>query len=153
MYQLVYVSSARTGLREDDLHDILCHARQTNKAMGISGMLVYLDGYFLQVLEGRPERVRALYARIAADPRHGGARVLIESDIAERAFPDWSMGFRHASRDDFCMAGFHALLLRAQEGRISPADAKILRTIVKTFYRPGDETVYDMDRQMALNAA
>ena len=138
MYQLVYVSSARADLCEDDLHDILCHARETNRDLGISGMLVHLDDCFLQVLEGPRECVLDLYKRIEMDPRHTGARVLIESDIAERAFPDWSMGFRNASRNDCYMAGFSALTRRALGGGMDMADAKILCTIVKTFYRASD---------------
>lgn len=153
MYQLVYVSSACADISEDDLQDILCRARKTNRVLGISGMLVYLDGCFLQVLEGRRECVRDLYARIETDRRHCGAKVLIETDIAKPAFPDWSMGFRKASRDDLYMAGFFALTRRALEGRIGLADAKILRTIIKTFYRPSDAPVVRIEREMALSAA
>jgi hypothetical protein len=153
MYQLVYVSSARADLGEDDLKDILLHARTANRVLGISGMLVYLDGYFLQVLEGRRECVRDLYAKIEPDRRHSGAKVLIESDIAKPAFPDWSMGFRKASRDDLYMAGFCALTRRALDGRTGRADAKILRTIVKTFYRAGDAAMAGVEREMVLNPA
>ena len=116
-------------------------------------MLVFLDGCFLQVLEGRRECVRDLYAKIKTDPRHCGAKVLIETDIAKPAFPDWSMGFRKASRDDLYMAGFFALTRRALEGRIGRTDAKILRTIVKTFYRDSDAPVVRIEREPVLSAA
>ena len=153
MYQLVYVSSASADLSEDDLKDVLCHAGEANRVVGITGMLVYLDGCFLQVLEGRRECVRDLFARIEADPRHCGARVLIESDVAKRAFPDWSMGFRKASRNDFYMAGFFALTRRALEGGMDQADAKILHTIIKTFYRPSDVPALRIEPEMVLSAA
>ena len=153
MHQLVYVSSARADLSDDDLKDILCRAREANRSLGISGMLVYLDGYFLQVLEGRTESVRALYAKIENDPHHSGAKVLIESDVAKRAFPDWSMGFRKASRNDLYMAGFFALIRRALEGRTSRTDAKILRTIVKTFYRASDAPVARVEYEPMLSLA
>lgn len=138
MHQLIYVSSARADLGEDDLHDILSRARKTNRELGITGMLVYLDGYFVQVLEGERECVRDLYAKIEADPRHVDAKVVTESDIAERDFLDWSMGFREASRDDLYMAGFLAMICRALAGTTGPADANILRNIVKTLYRADD---------------
>ena len=153
MYQLVYVSSTRPDLSEDDLQDILCRARETNKTLGVTGMLVYLDGCFLQVLEGRPECVRDLYARIEADPRHFGAKVLIESDIAKPAFPDWSMGFRKACRDDLYMAGFCALTRQALDGRTGRADAIILCTIVKTFYRTSTAPVTGVEREPVLSLA
>ena len=151
MYQLVYVSSVSADLSEDDLQDILCRAREANRDFDITGMLVCLDGCVMQVLEGRQECVRELYARIEADLRHSGAKVLIESDIAKRAFPDWSMGFRNASRDDPYMAGFFALTRRALEGRTSRTDAKILRTIVKTFYRPSDALVTRAEYESTLS--
>jgi len=150
MYQLVYVSSARADLGEDDLKDILSHACTANRVLGISGMLVYLDGYFLQVLEGRRERVAELYAKIEADPRHFGAKVLVESDVAKPAFPNWSMGFRNASGGDLYMAGFCALTHRALDGRTGRTDAKVLRTIVKTFYRKS-APVIGVEREPALS--
>ena len=153
MYQLVYVSSVCAELSEDDLKDVLCHAGEANRALGITGVLVYVDGCVLQMLEGERECVLDLYAKIEMDPRHSGARVLIESDVAERSFPDWSMGFRNASRNDIYMAGFFALTRRALEGGMDQADAKILRTIVKTFYRSSDAPAPGVEREMALSAA
>jgi hypothetical protein len=153
MHQLIYVSTVRADLSDDDLKDILCDAREANRALGISGMLVYVDGYFLQVLEGRTESVRELYAKIEADPRHCNATVLIESDVAKRAFPDWNMGFRKASRNDLYMAGFFALIRRALEGRASQTDAKILRTIVKTFYRASDMPAARLEYEPMLSLA
>ncbi len=152
MHQLVYVSSAGADLSEEDLQDLLCRCRETNKILGVTGMLVFLDGCFLQVLEGRSERVHELYAKIEADPRHFGAKVLIESEIAKPAFPAWSMGFRKARRGDLYMAGFCALTRRALEGRTSRTDAKVLRTIVKTFYR-ASAPVTGFEREPVLSLA
>ncbi len=152
MHQLVYVSSARADLSEDDLQDILCRARETNRTLGVTGMLVFLDGCFLQVLEGRRECVRDLYAKIETDPRHFDAKVLIETEIAKPAFPDWSMGFRKAGRGDLYMAGFCALTRRALDGRTGQADAVILRTIVKTFYRTS-APVIGVEREPVLSLA
>ena len=38
--------------------------------MGITGLLLFIDGGFLQMLEGEERAVRELYTRIAADRRH-----------------------------------------------------------------------------------
>jgi len=153
MHQLVYVSSASANLSEDDLKDIVRRARKANKVLGVSGMLIYLDGHFLQVLEGPADRVQALYARIENDPHHTGAKVLIESEVAKRAFPDWPMGFRKASCNDLYMAGFFALVRRGLEGRASRTDAKILRTIVKTFYRASKTPEARAEREPVLSLA
>jgi hypothetical protein len=57
-------------------------------------MLLYRDGYFLQVLEGEREVVEAIYADIAKDPRHAYILRIATDSITERAFPDWAMGFK-----------------------------------------------------------
>ncbi len=62
--------------------------------LGLTGMLLYRDGQFLQVLEGPDEVVRARYEVIAADVRHRDVHKLMESQTTERQFPEWTMGFR-----------------------------------------------------------
>lgn len=94
MISIVYVSAARHPFTPAELEALLEKSRANNRRDGISGVLVYRDGDFLQVLEGPEAAVRRTYARIAADARHGGVIVLDESEIAERNFGDWSMGFR-----------------------------------------------------------
>ena len=61
---------------------------------GITGMLLYNDGNFMQVLEGEEEGVRDLFGKITRDPRHRGIITLLQEHQRERQFPEWSMGFR-----------------------------------------------------------
>lgn len=95
MFYLVYASSATRPFSEADLSDLLETSRENNARLGITGMLLYKDGNFMQVLEGEEETVRALYEKIGTDPRHDGAITLHQSFAQERQFPDWSMGFRN----------------------------------------------------------
>ncbi len=60
---------------------------------GITGLLLYHDGNFLQILEGEAEKVQATFARIAANPRHRNLQRLPPVSVHTRLFPDWSMGF------------------------------------------------------------
>jgi len=90
-YQVIYSSAATTPLQQEDLHDLLTQARRSNARSGITGALVYVDGCFLQVLEGQAAAVQALMARIAADLRHETLTVLQAGEIAAPAFPDWQM--------------------------------------------------------------
>ncbi len=107
LYRLLYMSTARHDMSDGDLEAILVDARRANAAAGITGMLLYGDRHFLQCLEGERQTVEALYDRIAADPRHRGMTRLIAGPIDERAFPDWSMGFRRLDRDQAAaVAGF-----------------------------------------------
>lgn len=95
LFHLVYVSSAANPFSQEELVDLLAKARENNAKLGITGLLLYKDGNFMQVLEGEMTAVRELYEKISRDPRHDGTIVLLEDQIASRQFSDWSMGFRN----------------------------------------------------------
>ena len=113
VFQLVYASAAAGELGPEDLESILASARANNKPAGITGMLVYHEGSFLQALEGDREVVEALYERIERDPRHTDALVLLRGEVESRAFGHWSMGFHRSGAgdslpglNDFLRSGF-----------------------------------------------
>jgi len=108
MLQLVYTSTATSPFSAEALRRLLELARRRNTAADISGLLLHVDGAFLQTLEGDPVVVRALYARIEADRRHASVLTLLVRDIAERNFPDWSMGFFDASGRASSALGYRA---------------------------------------------
>lgn len=89
--QLIYCSDACAAMDSPALQSILDVARARNAEFGITGMLVYSNGRFLQVLEGQPGPLDALYAKIATDPRHDHVRTVLSRSIKERDFPNWSM--------------------------------------------------------------
>jgi hypothetical protein len=93
--QYIYVSSSVKRFGNEELLKLLEKARANNEQLGISGMLLYKDGDFMQALEGPEEQVHRLSARIARDPRHQNVKKLLEGPITEREFPDWSMGFQN----------------------------------------------------------
>lgn len=94
MLSLVYTSVARTPFSDGDLATLLMNSRATNRRHGLSGVLLYRDGRFVQVLEGPDDVVRRRYDLIAADPRHGEVALLLDETVDERRFGDWSMGYR-----------------------------------------------------------
>ncbi|MBK8024200.1 MAG: BLUF domain-containing protein [Chloroflexi bacterium] len=93
LFSLVYVSFASHDLTDDELKDILVVARDTNKPLEITGMLLYRDRFFIQALEGDEAAVRGLYEKIAKDPRHINVLTVYTGPIEARRFPDWTMGF------------------------------------------------------------
>ena len=99
LLSLVYVSSASIKFSRQDLIDLLRQSREKNGRLGITGMLLYKDGNFIQILEGREQEVRDLYRTISVDTRHHGVIELMEYE-GERSFPDWSMGFRDLNDPD-----------------------------------------------------
>ena len=95
MIQLAYVSTATRLMSQDDLAGLLRQSRTFNAAHDITGMLLYKDRSFIQVLEGDEEVVMPLYDRIRRDLRHEKVKTLFVSDIDERDFATWSMGFKN----------------------------------------------------------
>lgn len=93
MINLIYASSATEMLTEPALLEILEKAREKNARLGITGMLLYRGGNFLQVLEGEDESVRELYKVIRQDQRHKGVMLIAERPVPERNFAEWKMAF------------------------------------------------------------
>jgi len=91
---LAYVSSATGLLSEQALKSLLDSAARLNGAHGVTGMLLYSDGNFLQILEGSPAALDETMARIHRDRRHHDVMVLFREPIAERDFSAWKMGLR-----------------------------------------------------------
>jgi Sensors of blue-light using FAD len=96
-YQVIYSSESATPMQTDDLEDILESARESNAEAGITGALIYVDGFFLQILEGGAKPVRELMARICKDVRHEAVTVLKEGDVATAVFADWRMAYVSAT--------------------------------------------------------
>lgn len=97
---VIYTSVATRPFTTPELVDLLDRARRHNEQVGLTGMLLYAEGNFFQVLEGEGPALEALYARIQRDPRHAHMTRMIHEPIAERAFADWTMGFCEVSRAD-----------------------------------------------------
>ncbi|MBC7852962.1 MAG: BLUF domain-containing protein [Pirellulaceae bacterium] len=134
LYQLVYVSSATTPFSPADLAALLERSRRKNSLAGLSGILLYHDGNFMQLLEGEAHTVQVVYARITQDPRHHGCLILIKGQVAERTFPDWTMGFRDfASAEVKAMPGYNDFLEHNARGDTFPTDPNRALTLLRTF--------------------
>ena len=107
MFSLVYVSSAVKPFSQQALADLLAKSRANNARLGISGMLLYKNGGFMQVLEGEESAVRQLYAKIGESHAHRCMLVLLQQQQATRDFADWSMGFRDLNAlDSYAVPGY-----------------------------------------------
>ena len=95
MLNLVYSSTATSEFSRDDLAVLLQQARANNSRSGITGLLLYKRGLFMQALEGEETAVRALYAKIRVDPRHKNVVTLADIPVAQARFTDWAMGFEN----------------------------------------------------------
>ena len=98
LHHLVYQSYATVPVGEAELTRLLAQSRAYNATHGITGLLLYNDGRFVQLLEGSEAAVRAVFARIIRDPRHAGVVALADGPAAHRLFTEWSMAFRAVDR-------------------------------------------------------
>jgi hypothetical protein len=91
LVRLLYVSRA---VEKDAraIEGILESSRQHNLSNGITGVLCYGGGIFLQAIEGGRAAVNTLYNHIVADPRHTDVVLLHYQEISERRFGGWTMG-------------------------------------------------------------
>jgi len=94
MLQIVYTSTANQEFSPADLERLLAGARRRNKTLGVTGMLVFHDGIFLQALEGETRAVNEIFVSIQGDARHHDVTVLHRGPGWEqRVFGDWPLGF------------------------------------------------------------
>ena len=98
--RVVYGSTAVAEFAEADLKTLLHDARERNAARGISGILLYAERAFFQVLEGPDDEITSLLESLLRDSRHHAIAVLLDQKIDERDFAEWSMGYRRLESID-----------------------------------------------------
>lgn len=91
LVRLLYASRAVDSSAEA-IAGILSHSRQYNPTSGITGILCYGGGIFLQAIEGGRSAVSELYGHIQQDPRHKDVVLLDFEEVCERRFGSWTMG-------------------------------------------------------------
>lgn len=101
MIRLVYASSTDKDWRATDLLELLKICRTNNSARNITGILLYSNKTFFQVLEGEEPDINTVFSQIEKDPRHRDITILEKTNIAERQFPYWSMGFEKVDPKEF----------------------------------------------------
>ena len=97
LIHLIYNSAATCAFTEEDFSVMLRKARSKNASLDITGMLLYIEGCFFQVLEGPENAVNALAETIRQDSRHTRMTTIIREPIVKRAFSEWTMGFTQMS--------------------------------------------------------
>lgn len=134
LINLIYISAATKALSNDELLAILVPARKYNEEHAISGMLLYCDGHFIQVLEGPQEAVQSLFARIKEDKRHSLVQKLIDAPIEQRCFPDWTMGFHAFEYDDLAhVEGYNAFIDEFTHEGVVTKNARVAFQLLESF--------------------
>jgi acylphosphatase len=134
-YCIIYVSSGTNLLTtEKELVRVLPQFQEKNRALGITGVLLYFNGNILQVLEGDQEEVDNLYKVISEDPRHAQVIQLYRSPIEQRSFTDWSMGYKTLSEADLDHLG-NLITFDRSCSIVKQDNNNLVRHLVQIFYQ------------------
>jgi len=137
MHHLIYLSQATVPFDGPQLEHLLGQARRFNAAHGLTGILLYGNEQFFQVLEGDEPTIRSLYHRICQDPRHRNVTTYADKAIAVRSFPDWQMAYQALPPQQFLeFAGYVSpSSLQLERTGLSVADTQLLQ-LLRTFVLP-----------------
>ena len=105
LISIIYTSSAVRLLKESDLETLLMKARKRNDEFGITGLLLYCDGNFMQYIEGHEVGLLKIYDIIKHDPLHHRLIELANQLIPEREFADWSMAYHRVTAPEWLKLG------------------------------------------------
>ena len=99
IFHLVYRSHAVATLTDEDISRILKTARDHNLATNLTGLLIFRQRGFMQLLEGAERNVRDLYAKICVDDRHQRVQLMFEAKSEYRIFDKWDMAYLSGALD------------------------------------------------------
>ena len=88
---LTYQSRAASPPAEDELEALVKRDRLRNQKHGVTGMLLYENGRYLQTLEGPPDGLEAIWSSIREDERHADIDVLTKHLVSSRLFSEWDL--------------------------------------------------------------
>src|ERR1700730_6360148 len=91
LIHVIYVGAAKSEISEHDTAEFVKQARKSNRKNDVSGMMLYVGGCLLLLLEGKANKVDAAFQEIVAPKRE--MRAILREPVAEREFPDWILGF------------------------------------------------------------
>jgi hypothetical protein len=133
IFQLVYISRAHENICYSDIDRILESARLHNRQNNLTGLLIFKDEHFLQIIEGEQSKVMETFGRIVKDRRGHHVRVLTESFGESRIFNRWPLAFHDADIDPNMNALMNDLFSLAQNK--GKEEKKIILQILENFRR------------------
>ncbi|AUJ63729.1 hypothetical protein B9057_05125 [Aestuarium zhoushanense] len=130
LIRLIYVSVAAPNMGSEQIEHILVKASKRNEIKGLTGMLIYDEGQFWQVLEGPLDSVMSTFDDIRSDKRHSDVTTLVTEDIAKREFKTFRMGTPGNVRsfnDPELHSNVNAALAREKVGTAREASQRLVR--------------------------
>lgn len=132
-HTLVYFSTSFGLFQEEDLASILQQSRRNNAQANITGLLLYMNGNIIQVLEGEKQAVESLYKRIETDQRHTHVICVLNRPISHRLFARWSMAYEMLTTAQ--LEDIEAIVASYRDqASVSPTDDAVILKTLKAFY-------------------
>ena len=136
---IAYLSDQSHIMKDADLENLLKKSRKKNGLADITGILIHIEGRFLQYIEGPEKKLNDLYALILKDPRHTNLVLIGEGLIEKRGFASWNMAYRKLNKDALNSftdapdpkAGF--LLAGIQDKHNAIPELKLIQDLIKTY--------------------
>jgi len=143
LYCLVYTSIANQKMSDDNLKELLKKSRLKNERKNVTGMLLYLDPFFIQILEGEEAIVNESFNIIKQDSRHHKVKIIYKKPIEQRSFPNWTMGFNKISDENLEAAeGFSDFLQRPTSHFFSDSPSETEKMLEKFLDMFKHETLF-----------
>lgn len=133
---LVYVSSAVRLLSPAEIEYLLKRARERNQEHGITGLLLYIGGNFMQYIEGPADHLDTVYQIIVDDPQHTGIILISREPIAQRQFGDWSMAYHTRDTEGYSGSPAERRIL-VQGPDFSDDNPSSARIVLHSFWNRG----------------
>ena len=137
MHHIIYLSEATVPFEESHLEQLLAKSRAFNAQHSVTGILLYGNEQFLQVLEGEEATVRTLYAHIRRDARHRDVTTYDDKAVSQRSFSDWRMAFQPLVPKE--LLSFASYLspteVYLQRPNLSESDRQLLQ-LLRSFVQP-----------------
>ena len=132
--RLVYVSDAARPIGEDELASILTAARERNRSLNVTGLLLCKGGNFIQAIEGPSENLDTLMRSIRRDRRHTNLFVMLDETSDRREFEDRAMGYRQVPLDGELGAQLDELTLQSQDLASRIAEKTLAQRFMRVFH-------------------
>lgn len=135
LHQLCYISAKAPGFDLSEMPILLKKSRQNNEKSKLTGLLLFANGSFLQVLEGPLAAIQERFARIEDDPRHCWIVQLRSEPIAKRLFHDWTMGWHACDPSDETAGLVRNIASLDHLGKVTGDQKSDLDRVLETFAR------------------
>jgi hypothetical protein len=130
LIHVIYLGAVSLDLSEHETVKFLNEARKANRQNDVSGMMLYVGGCLLLLLEGEAAKIDIAARAICCDERD--MRMILREPISEREFPEWIMGFETIEPLEAARLLGEPLLFdpSSRIARIDPNSAKTLLSII-----------------------